>query len=287
MKKSPTLLGAHMSIAGGIDKAYYNGASIGCTAIQFFTHSNRQWAMKPLDEESINNTALAQKETGINHAVVHASYLINLGSSSTDIVKKSLTTLVKELERCEELNIAHLVLHPGAGMSNATACMDQISTGINEALDQAESNTTIALETMAGQGTQVGYRFEQLAYMKSNINKKSRIGFCIDTCHIWAAGYDFSTQKGYTQVMHEADTILGLKQIKVFHLSDSKKKLGSRVDRHEELGQGTIGLEAFGFLVNDSSLKAIPKILETPKKELADYAHNLEILHQLMKSRIE
>ncbi len=282
MPAQKILLGAHMSIAGGIDKAFYSGSSINCTAIQLFTHSNRQWAMKPISDKIIAATNQAQKETGINHVIVHASYLVNLGSATAETVKKSSIALGKELQNCSSLSFPYLVLHPGAGISDKKACMKQISEGINEVFHEVDTSTMILLEIMAGQGTSVGSSFEQLAEIKSGVRNKKRIGFCIDTCHLWAAGYDFSTEKGYHKVWKEFDDILGYENLKAIHINDSKNPLGSHVDRHQEIGQGTIGIEAFRMLMNDPHLHAIPKILETPKDTLPDYAHNMEVLRSLI-----
>lgn len=281
MTSGPVLLGAHLSIAGGIDKAFYAGASIGCTALQIFTHSNRQWAIKDLSQDSIEAVKKAQQETGIKHPFVHASYLINIGSEKPAIAKKSAVTLVKELQRCSELNIPYLILHPGSGGTDKKATITQISTIINEVLDH-EAHTTILIELMAGQGNSVGATFEELALMKKGIRKKKRIGFCIDTCHLWAAGYDFSDEKGYHKVWKEFNTILGYEDLGAIHINDSKNPLGSHVDRHQEIGKGTIGIEAFRLLMNDSHLQKVPKILETPKKELTDYAHNMKLLKSLI-----
>ncbi len=283
MKTSQVLLGAHMSIAGGIEKAFYAGASIQCSAIQIFTHSNRQWAIKSISPKTIEAVEQARKNTGIEHVVVHASYLINLGSASADTVKKSMLALSKELQHCQDLSLPYLILHPGAGIADKKDCMQQISNCLNETLEATDTSTTICLEIMAGQGTSVGSSFEQLAQIKSEVHHKKRIGFCIDTCHLWAAGYDFSTEKGYHQVFKEFDTILGYENLKAIHLNDSQKPLGSHVDRHQEIGKGTIGLEAFRLLMNDKHLSTIPKILETPKDTLPDYAHNMEILMKLIR----
>lgn len=283
MARQKVLLGAHMSIAGGIDKAFYAGASIDCTAIQVFTHSNRQWAIKDLSKEAIAATKNAQKETGIQHVLVHASYLINLGSVTKGIVKKSAVALAKELQHCTALSFPYLVLHPGSGITDKKACMDQISSLINEIFDEVDSSTTILLELMAGQGTSVGANFEELAYLKSKIRAKKRIGVCIDTCHLWAAGYDFSTEKGYHKVWKEFDSVLGYEHLKAIHMNDSKNPLNSHVDRHQEIGKGTIGIEAFRLLMNDPHLKDVPKVLETPKKMLSDYAHNMALLYGLLK----
>ncbi len=279
---SPVLLGAHMSIAGGIQHAYYNGASINCTAIQFFTHSNRQWAMKTLTEEIIKNVEQAQKETGITHAMVHASYLINLASTNPETRKKSKNMLRMELEHCAALGIKHLVLHPGTNPDPQEG-IARISDTISELLANDSSNVMILLENMAGQGSQIGSRFEQLAALREAITPKKRMGFCIDTCHLWAAGYDFSNEKGYTKVWQEFDKILGLTHLKAIHINDSKKSLDSHVDRHADIGKGTIGLEAFRLIMNDQNFTLVPKVLETPGKELEQYAENMKLLLSLIK----
>lgn len=278
----PVLLGAHMSIAGGIENAYYSAASIDCTALQFFTHSNRQWAIKPLTSDMIELVKQAKEKTGITHAMVHASYLINIASTSAETRKRSKDTLRKELERCAEIGVPHLVLHPGSHPSPKEG-IAMVSEGINEIFSQESSNVMILLENMAGQGNSLGSTFEQLSGLRKGIKNKKRIGFCIDTCHLWAAGYDFSTKKGYTRVWDEFNSILGLEHLKAIHINDSKQKLDSHVDRHADIGKGTIGLEAFRLIMNDPKLAQVPKVLETPGKEPAEYAANMKILLNLMK----
>ncbi len=282
-QKHPIILGAHMSIAGGIENAYLSGASIDCTAIQLFTHSNRQWAIKELSADTIEKVQAAQQQTGITHAVVHASYLINVASTDAETRRKSKNMLHMELNHCAALGINFLVLHPGSNPSIEEGCK-LISEAINETFEKNSSKVTILLENMAGQGSQIGYRLEQLATLRQEISAKKRIGFCIDTCHLWAAGYDFSDHTGYHKVLKEVDSILGIEHIHAIHLNDSKQKLNSQVDRHANIGAGTIGLEAFRLIMNDPKLKNIPKILETPGKELHEYAHNMKILLDLVKS---
>jgi deoxyribonuclease-4 len=279
-EKHSVFLGAHMSIAGGIENAYYKGASIGCTALQLFTHSNRQWAMKKLTTESIEKVHTARKETGITHAAVHASYLINLASSNADTRRKSKEMLEHELNHCEALGIQLLIMHPGSNNSYEEGGA-LISEAINEIFEKNRSNVMILLENMAGQGSQIGYRLDHLAFLKQNIRQNSRIGFCIDTCHLWAAGYDFSKENGYQKVWGEIDSILGREHIHAIHLNDSKQTLNSHVDRHANIGEGTIGLEGFRLIMQDEYLKNIPKILETPGEELSEYAHNMKILLDL------
>ncbi len=282
MNNSQVLLGAHVSIASGIENAYYRGASINCTALQFFTHSNRQWAIKPLSEDTIEKTKEAQKKTGITHAMVHASYLINLASTTAETRKKSKNMLRIEIEHCAKLGIKHLVLHPGTN-PNAKEGIQMISDSISELFETNTSDVTILLENMAGQGNQIGYRFEQLAALREGISDKKRIAFCIDTCHLWAAGYDFSTEKGYQQVWDEFNATLGLQHLKAIHINDSKKGCDSHVDRHADIGKGTIGLEAFRLIMNDPHFIQVPKVLETPGKELSEYAVNMKLLLSLLK----
>jgi len=274
-----------MSIAGGIENAYYRGQSIGCTALQIFTHSNRQWAMKPLSQDTIENAHEAQKETQITHAMVHASYLINLASTTAETREKSLHTIQMELQNCSELGIDLLVLHPGTNPDQQQG-IDLIIQGLNQILAEDTGKTIVLLETMAGQGSQIGSTFEQLAQIKKGIKKKKRVGYCVDTCHIWAAGYDFSTPEGYKRVWKEFDAILGLDELKAIHINDSKKDCDSRVDRHADIGQGTIGLEAFRLLMNDPRLSTIPKILETPGREPEPYENVVVEIIKLLKSLI-
>jgi deoxyribonuclease IV len=280
VKKQPILLGAHMSIAGGIENAYLAAATIECTALQFFTHSNRQWAAKPLSEESIKKTITAQKQTHITHTIVHASYLINLASATPETRMKSKQLLELELKNCSDLTIPYLVLHPGSN-PDLQEGIKLISEALNEL--QGSSPTTILLETMAGQGSQVGYRLEHLGAIREGCHHKSKVGYCADTCHLWASGYDFSDKKKYTAFWDEFDEILGIKQLKAFHMNDSKKERGTKVDRHAEIGEGTIPLEAFGLLMNDPRFSDIPKVLETPKDTLEDYAKNMKLLKSLLK----
>ncbi len=283
MTQHPILLGAHMSIAGGIENAYTSGASINCTALQFFTHSNRQWAVKDLSAETIERVHEAQKETGISHAMVHASYLINTASTSLETRERSKKMLLMELKHCASLGIKHLVLHPGSNPSTQEG-IKLIGEALNETFEKDTTDVMILLENMAGQGSSIGFRLEHLAALKEAISHKKRIAFCIDTCHLWAAGYDFSNEKGYHKVWHEIDTILGQTNIKAIHLNDSKQACDSQVDRHANIGEGKIGLEAFRIIMNDPTLRTVPKVLETPGKELHEYAHNMKILLDLVKN---
>ncbi len=274
-----------MSIAGGLEQAVKRGESIGCTAIQIFTKSNRQWDAKPLTQEAIDafKQAFSDSPISAKHVVTHATYLINLGSPDRSISHKSALALSQELERCNALGIPYLVLHPGSHVdSGEEHCLEQIGDNLNKILDEDTGNTIILLENMAGQGSTMGYTFEQLATMRGLVNNKKRIGFCFDTCHAFAAGYDLRTPKSYEATWHHFDKVLGLEHLHAIHLNDSKKELGSHVDRHEEIGKGQLGLEPFRLLFNDPRFFDVPKILETPKDTLEDYAHNMETIRKLL-----
>ncbi len=282
-RNNQLLLGAHISIAGGIDQAIYRGESIGCTAIQIFTKSNRQWFGKPLTQENINAFKQAWKQSNIQSVITHASYLINLGSSNPETVSKSAKALSDELKRCDQLGIPYLVLHPGShGQNSEEHALQQVAQQLDEVFKATPGKTTILLETMAGQGTNLCHRFEQIASIYQSSNYKDRLGVCLDTCHIFAAGYDLRTALSYKSVLKEFDTVLGLDLLKAIHINDSKKTLGSRADRHEHIGKGTIGLDAFRLLFHDNRLAHIPKILETPKESLEDDVRNMAVIKKLL-----
>jgi deoxyribonuclease-4 len=276
------LLGAHMSITQGFAKAVTDGQSIGCTAIQIFTHSNRQWHMKPLEQDAIDRFKKAQIPSTIKSVMVHASYLINIGSSNHELRAKSVKALIEELHRCEQLGIPLLVLHPGsAGDESEEKCMALIAQGLDEVIMANPGHSMVLLENSAGQGSVVGYTFEQLATIRKLSHHKARIGFCFDTCHAFAAGYDLSNKITYKETWNHFDKVLGLEHLKAIHVNDSKKALGSRVDRHDDIGQGLMGIESFSLLINDPRFSNIPKILETPSNSILDYKRNLDLLKSL------
>jgi deoxyribonuclease IV len=283
MQKINNLLGAHMSISGGVEKSLYRGAEIGCNAIQIFTGSNRQWNLKSFTESEIRAFTQAQSDTGIKNVIAHASYLINLGSANQETLAKSITALEQEIVRCNQLGISYLVLHPGSGLPEQ-ACIDQITRSLTHILEKRDMPVTILLENTAGQGSVVGYTFEQLSQLFYSLKSTKRIGICFDTCHAWAAGYDFSKPASYAHMWEHFDKLIGIDQVKAIHMNDSQKPRGSHVDRHENIGNGTLGLEPFKLLVNDKNFKNIPKILETPKgeEELKQDKVNLDILKNLI-----
>lgn len=286
-------LGAHMSIAGGLDKAIERGKSIGCTAIQIFTKNSNQWRSPSLRHEEIERFKAERGAWGNGALFAHDSYLINLGSPDELLYQKSLSAFQEEYDRCEKLGLDFLVMHPGAHMgSGEEGSLAQIARAVKEVLQHSSKGKTgILFENTAGQGSAVGYSFEHLRTLLDLCsNGSERVGICFDTCHVFAAGYDLRTPKAYEETVKEFDRTVGLNRIKVFHLNDSKKGLNCRVDRHEHIGKGTIGLEAFRCLMNDERFLKVPKVLETPKGEdLAEDVMNLATLRKLISkgSRVQ
>ena len=283
-KKSSILLGAHMSIAGGMHLAIERGESIGCSAIQIFTKSNRQWKAKALQEKEILLFKERWSNSSIQSIIAHATYLINLGSSNPDAVKNSIESLSLELNRCTLLGIPYLVFHPGSkGTLNEEKCLTQISKNLDKILDKCpDKKSMLLIETMAGQGSSIGYTFEQIAQIISQSTHKKQLGVCFDTCHSFAAGYLFNTKETYKDLWKNFDKIIGLNKLKAIHLNDSKKPLGSKIDRHVDIGKGLIGLDSFQLLLKDARFKNIPKILETPKESLDDDLKNMQTLYKLI-----
>src|SRR5712692_8587387 len=283
--RSGPLLGAHMSIAGGVDKALLEGKKVDCDVIQIFTKSSRQWAAQPYSKEEIQTFLQNQKETGIVTVIAHDSYLLNLGSPDQALRKKSIGAFVDELERCETLSIPYLIAHPGAHVGAGE--LEGIKT-ISRSLDEVHAacpgfKVKVALEITAGQGSCLGYRFEQIGNMIDATNESDRLRVCFDTEHAFAAGYDMRTIEGYERTFTEFDQMIGIDRLAAFHLNDSKKEFHSRVDRHEHIGKGHIGLAAFRFLLNDQRFWGLPMCLETPKgPDLAEDRENLALLRSLI-----
>jgi deoxyribonuclease-4 len=282
MPKPPLILGSHMSVTGGLEQAVLRAQALGCNAVQFFSKSNRQWASRALTHEEIDVFKKTLAQSTIVSTTIHASYLINIGSPDPLVAERSRIALADEYERACLLDVDHLVLHPGSHLKNdETDCLNRIANHINIILDTAPAaKTKLVLETMAGQGSGVCHTFEQIAHIIKHIHNKDRIGVCLDTCHVFAAGYDLS--RDYNGVIQQFDTILGLERLSVIHVNDSKKELGSRVDRHEHIGKGYIGIDAFRALFNDPRLVHISKILETPKESESDDIQNIAIIRELI-----
>jgi apurinic endonuclease (APN1) len=280
------LLGAHTSINGGVSTAVVLAEKLGFTAIQIFTKNNNRWYAKELGEKEIETYKTRLKASNIKFVVAHDSYLINLCAKDTEMLNKSRDSFLDELKRCELLEIPHLNFHPGAHLGLGE---DEGIKLIAESLNVIHSSTpgykvTSMIETTAGQGSSVGYKFEHMRKIIDLVDEKNRMTVCIDTAHIFAAGYDIKNASKYKQVMNEFDNIIGLDRLKCIHMNDSKKILGSRVDRHENIGKGFIGIEGFINIMNDKRIEHIPKILETPKgKEQSEDLVNLNILKSLIK----
>jgi deoxyribonuclease-4 len=262
-------IGAHLSIAGGLPRAVDRAEASRCEALQIFTKSAGQWRARPLPPEEIARFRRRVEETGIRPVVAHNSYLINIAAASPVLRARSLAALGEELDRAEALGLDGLVMHPG---SHTTGTPEEglrlIGDGIAALLKaRPGGRTVILLEHTAGQGTNLGHRFEHLAAILERLDGSPRVGVCLDTCHLLAAGYDLCTPAGYRATFREFDRLVGLDRIKAFHLNDSKKPCGSRVDRHEHIGKGCLGLEPFRMLLNDRRFAKLPMLLETPKLE--------------------
>lgn len=261
------LIGAHTSAAGGVQNALFEGKEIGATTIQLFTANQRRWDSPPLSQATIEAWQEALQATGLREIMSHDSYLINLGAPSPDVLEKSKRAFKDEISRCLQLGISYLNFHPGSALSDTPEqCLDRICESVIAFEDQlAGSQLRLLLEITAGQGSAVGYRFEQIAYLVHKLHSRVRVGVCIDTCHAFAAGYDLRTAEACDATISEFDRVVGLKHLYAFHINDSMKGLGTRVDRHAHLGEGMIGLEAFKFLMTDPRTRLLPKYLETPE----------------------
>ena len=263
------LIGAHMSIAGGYYKAAEAAGALGMTTVQIFTKNNAQWRAKPISDEEASQFTDAVKTAGLERPCAHASYLINLASPNDELWTKSVDAFAVELERAEQLGLAGVVLHPGTatGIDEPTG-LKNVVRALNAALEKSTSTQVeVWLESTAGQGANLGYRFEHLAELLDGVAVPARYGICLDTCHLFAAGYPLIEPQEYAATFAEFDRIVGLARLRAIHLNDSKKPCGSRVDRHEHIGEGCLGDKPFRHLLNDERLAACPMYLETPKGE--------------------
>lgn len=260
------LIGAHTSAAGGVFNALIEGKKIGATTIQLFTANQRQWDSKPISQEHLDKWKETLEETGLQKIMSHDSYLINLGSLNPEVIEKSRKAFAQEIERCTSLGISFLNFHPGAALKeDPQVCLDKICESLIDAAKYLENSPTrLLLESTAGQGSTLGYKFEHLAYIIDKVKDIVPIGVCVDTCHSFAAGYDIRTKETFDKTFKEFDEVIGLEHLYAFHLNDSLKGLGSRVDRHRPLGEGEIGIECFKLLMRDPRTREIPKYLETP-----------------------
>jgi deoxyribonuclease IV len=278
--------GAHMSVAGGCSKAFDRAEKAGCDSLQVFTKNSNQWRAKPLTDEEIDLWKKRRCETGIWPVVAHDSYLINLASPKADLWEKSIEAFGVELQRCQQLGIRYLVTHPGSHTgSGEEAGLQRVSDALNRLHeDMPDLDVLTLLETTAGQGTNLGASFEHLATICERVEDKTRVGYCLDTCHIFAAGYDFRTAETYKETMSQFDELLGIENLHAIHLNDSKHDLGSRRDRHEHIGEGFIGPDGFRQFVNDERLSDVPGLLETKKgDDLQEDIENLATLRGLVE----
>ena len=275
-------IGAHVSAAGGVENAPLNAKKIGATAFALFTKNQRQWKAKPLTEKSVELFKKNCVECGYKpeHILPHDSYLINLGHPEKSALKKSRDAFFDEMQRCETLGLTLLNFHPGShlGKISEDQCLEVIAESINLALERTTTVTAV-IENTAGQGTNIGYRFEHLARIIELVEYKSRVGVCYDTCHGFAAGYDIATEAGFAEVFEQFDRIVGFDRLKGVHLNDAKREAGSRVDRHESIGKGKLGLAPFQMLMADDRFDEIPLILETPDNDR--WAEEIEMLSRM------
>jgi deoxyribonuclease IV len=279
------LLGSHTSVAGGIHTAFARAAGIGCTTMQVFVKNANQWYGKPATDDDVQKYRQAEAQTAIHPVIAHAAYLINLCAANPAIREKSRDGFLDELRRCELFGIKALVVHPGAHVgAGEEEGIKSIAESLNVIHEQTKGFRTLStLETTAGQGTTLGYRFEQLRRIIDLVDEKDRLAVCIDTCHLFAAGYPVHTKEGWNTTIKELDQIVGLSRLVAVHVNDSMKPFGSRLDRHEHIGKGVMGLEGFRAMMNDPRLRGVPKILETDKSEdLHEDVENMSALRNLI-----
>ncbi|MFO8023302.1 MAG: deoxyribonuclease IV [Perlabentimonas sp.] len=277
------IIGAHVSAAGGVENAPINANDIGAKGFALFTKNQRQWVAAPLTQKNI--TSFKKNCEKFNylpkHILPHDSYLINLGHPEEDKLEKSRAAFLDEMQRCEQLGLDRLNFHPGSSLGKVSDedCLKTIAQSVNIALDKTKGVNAV-IENTSGQGNNLGYTFEQIAFIIDNIEDKSRVGVCIDTCHAFTAGYDLKSEEGYKKTWDEFDKIIGFKYLMGMHLNDSKKELGSRVDRHHSIGEGLLGIEPFKRLMNDKRFDDIPLILETINPDL--WADEIRMLYGMV-----
>jgi len=281
------LLGAHVSAAGGVENAPARGTAINADAIQIFTANQNQWFPKEPGEENSKEYRKAMKKELPQMTISHASYLLNMGSPEEKKLNMSRRAFLSELDRCDACGVEYVVFHPGSHMkTDEKECLSRISESLNYCLDKRpDGEVTVLIENTAGQGTNVGFRFEHLIGIIEGVEKKDRMGVCFDTQHGFASGYDIRTEKGWKETFDEFDKTVDLKWLKAFHINDSKKEFGSRVDRHESIGKGLLTMETFWCLVNDDRFTELPMLLETPVDDPSEYAVEIELLRGLIGSK--
>jgi deoxyribonuclease-4 len=276
-------LGAHMPTGKGLDSALKEGKEIGCTAVQVFTSSPRMWKSSPPSEEKVEKFKAAISETGINRLISHDTYLVNLCHAQDEVAEKSRETLRDEMVRCGQLGIGFVVSHMGALLARSLEDgLAMVARHTLSILDETPEDVTVLMETTAGQGSAINSKFEEIAALLELCKHHPRLGVCLDTCHIFVAGYDFRTLESYVKTMDDFDRIVGISNLKAIHVNDSKKGLGSRVDRHDNIGKGAIGVEPFAFFMNDERLQDIPMVVETPTED-DGHQKDIETLRSLFQ----
>lgn len=281
------LLGTHVSVAGGVELAPHRGRLLGCSAIQVFTKSGRAWHSPAIPEAQARRFRDAVRAAGLDAVIAHSSYLINLGAPDRALREKSVRALIDEIERCALLGVASLITHPGSHLgAGERHGLRAVAASLRAALRATRGlPVRLLLENVAGQGTNLGHRLEHLAAIRADASEPDRVGFCLDTCHAFAAGQDLRTRAGFERMMAEWDCVLGVNSLGAVHLNDSKRELGSRVDRHEHIGKGQIGLGGFHALLHDPRLARLPKVLETPKRaDACEDRANLRVLRRLLSA---
>jgi deoxyribonuclease IV len=280
-------IGPHVSASGGVENAPENAHQLGATAFALFTKNQKQWVAAPLTEKSINEFKARCQKYGYSpdHILPHDSYLINLGHPEEEGLSKSRAAFIDEMQRCEQLGLNRLNFHPGSHLNKISEedCLKRIAESINIALDKTKGVSAV-IENTAGQGTNLGFRFEHLATIIEHVDDKSRVGVCLDTAHTLAAGYEFRTEEDFKETFTNFEAIVGFKYLKGMHINDSKKDVGTRVDRHDSIGKGVIGESPFGFIINDPRFDNMPLILETPDESI--WAEEIKLLYSLTNSPI-
>lgn len=281
---SERLIGAHMPVNGGLHTAITGGEEIGCTAVQLFTANPKVWSSPPLEDAAVATFRETLAASSVRFLCAHDSYLVNLAAPNPRVLGPSLKAFAQELTRADQLGIPWVVTHMGAHLNTGEdEGLERLVTSVRRLLDEsADKSSGIALETTAGQGTGLGYTFEQLARVLDGVGPSERLGVCVDTCHIFAAGYDIRSEDGYEAAVGRIESLIGLERVKVIHCNDAKKPVGSRVDRHAHLGQGEIGIEAFERLADDARLAHVPLIVETPEAETM-HRENVALLQSLIR----
>jgi deoxyribonuclease-4 len=277
-------LGFHISIAGGFSKVAERARIRGCDTIQLFSRNPRGWKYEPLDEKEVEEFRRSVKSSGLSPVFLHLPYLPNVASRKSKFYKRSVDSIAVDLERAAQLAVQYLIIHIGHRMeSSEEEAIEAVSQGINQALIKIKNSVILLVETTAGQGTEIGYSFEQIRDIINGVEDKKRIGVCLDTAHAFEAGYDLSKREGIERTLESFDKTIGLKRLHVFHLNDSKTPLGSRKDRHWHIGEGYIGLEGFRYLINHPLVRNLPGIMETPRNDTVEDLKNMKTIRSLVE----